>query len=252
MTIRKPTINFKDFFYWILLITLAILLFKQCPKKPISIAVINETEKKRLLDSSENVRAKQADSLTKIITQREDRADSILGESTVFEYERNQAWGVIKQRDDTIKSLASKVFIDNGSNAADCVELAIQSKFQSQKIREQEDLTVKLLDDLYLVAKIKDSTIFDERRIKDAALKQGLKTATAYSELFAKYKRLQPRASVWIGPEMQLSPSYQTVGGQIMYATKKGTGWQVGAGLTTDANYYLKVGLLFKISMRKQ
>ena len=252
MTIPKPTLSFKNLLIIILLGVIVIMYFKQCGKPAPSNSLAAEREKKKFIDSSQKAFINYKDSATKVIAQRDDRADSILGEATVFEYERNQAWRVIKDKDNMINSLAAKVLGENGSNDSDCVDLARKSQSQSKQIEYQEGITVKLLDDLHLLSRTKDSVISDERRIKDAALKQGLLTATAYSELFAKYKGLQPKASVWIGPEMQLSPAYQTVGGHIMYATKRGTGWLLGAGITTEANYYVKAALLFKISLRKR
>lgn len=250
--IPKPKIIFERLFYWIIIITVSILSFKACNKKSPSQSLVIETEKKKAIDSSQKILFKVTDSLTKVIAQREDMADSILGEATVFEYERNQAWGVIKDRDNMINSLSSKILDEHGTNDTDCIELAKKSQIQSKQLEYQEGITVKLLDDLHLLSRTKDSIISDEHRIGEAAIKQGWETANAYSELFAKFKKIQPKSSVWIGPEMQLSPSYQTVGGQIMYASKGGTGWQFGAGITTEANYYLKAGLLFKISLRKK
>lgn len=253
MTIPKPRITFERLFYQILIITVLILLFKQCTKQPPSASLAIETEKKKAIDSSNKVLLSYKDSVTKVIAQRDDRIDSIEGEAEVYRYERNTGWATIKDRDNVILSLSSKVLDENGKDTTDCIEIAKQSQLQSKRLQEQEGITVKLLDDLHLLAKVKDSTLQDQIRIKDAALKQGLKTATAYSELFAKFEKVKEgSSSVWVGPEMQLSPSYQTVGGQIMYATKKGTGWQFGAGITTDANYYIKMGLLFKISLRKK
>ncbi len=252
MSVFRFFISFKDLFYWILLITITILFFKQCHKKPISIALANETEKKRLLDSSENVRVRQADSLTRQIALREDRVDSILGESEVYRYERNLGWATIKDRDNTIKSLASKVLSDKGTNDSDCVELAKHSQFQSVKIREQEDLTVKLLDDLHLLSKVKDSTISDERRIKDAALKQGLQTATAYSQLFEKFKKTQPRTQVFIGSDGYFNPEEMGVGGSIGFLNKNGTFYMAKTGITTNAQYYIGGSIMFRISFRKK
>lgn len=252
MTIPKPPITFEKLVYYAIIITLAIMWFKSCTKKPPSPQVAMETAKKQVIDSSQKVLVKVTDSLTKVIAQRDDRIDSIEGEAEVYKYERNQGWQTIKDQDNMIQSLASKVLDEHGTDTGDCVELAKKYQIQSKELNKQEGVTVKLLDDLHLISKVKDSTISDERRIKDAALQQGLKTATAYSQLFAKYEDVSKgHSSVWIGPEMQLSPSYQTVGGQIMYASKGGTGWLFGAGLTTEANYYLKAGLLFKISLRK-
>lgn len=252
MRIPQPSISVKDLFYWILLILLAVLLFKQCTKKSPSQSLAIETEKKKSIDSSQKVLVKITDSLTKVIAQRDDRADSILGESTVFEYERNQAWGALKDRDNMIKSLASKVLNENGKDSSDCIEIAKQSQVQSKQLEYQEEITGKLLDDLHLLAMIKDSIISDERRIKNAALKQGQETALAYSGLFTEFKKLQPRNQVFIGGDGDINPMQAQVGGAIGFLNKRGTFYIAKTGVTTKAQYYVGGTVLFLISLRKK
>lgn len=252
MTIPKPRITFEKLVYYAIIIALAIMWFKSCTKKPPSAQVAIETAKKQVIDSSQKVLVKVTDSLTKVIAQRDDRVDSIEGEAEVYKYERNQGWQIIKDRDNMIKSLASKVLDEGGKDSTDCLELANKSQAQSKHIIYQEGVTVKLLNDLHLITQTKDSIISDERRIKNAALKQGQETALAYSGLFAEYKKLQPHNQVFIGADGDINPMQAQVGGAIGFLNKRGTFYIAKTGITTNAQYYVGGTVLFRISFRKK
>lgn len=64
-------------------------------------------------------------------------------------------------------------------------------------------------------------------------------------------KKVTPRNSLWLGGEAQLSSIYQTVGGQLMWQTKKGIAYKGGVGLISNGGYYVSGGIAFKISLRK-
>lgn len=237
---------------WLAIIVAILIFWKTCSNKVPSQSLAIETEKKRSIDSSQKVLVKVTDSLTKVISQRDYRIDIIEGEVEFYKYERNQGWQTIKDQDNMIKSLASKVLDEHGTDTGDCVELAKKYQIQSKELNKQEGVTVKLLDDLHLISKVKDSTISDERRIKNAALKQGQETALAYSGLFAEYKKLQPHNQVFIGAEGDINPMQAQVGGAIGFLNKRGTFYTVKTGITTNAEYYVGGTVLFRISFRKK
>jgi hypothetical protein len=252
MMIPRPTLSFKNLLIFILLGVIVILYFKQCGKKAPSQSLAIETAKKQVIDSSQKVLVNYRDSVTKVIAQRDDRIDSIQGEAEVYRYERNVGWATIKDKDNMINSLSTKILDENGKDTSDCIEIAKQSQIQSKRLQEQEGITVKLLDDLHLLSKVKDSTISDERRIKNAALKQGQETALAYSGLFAEYKKLQPHNQVFLGADGDINPMQAQVGGAIGFLNKRGTFYIAKTGITTNAQYYVGGTVLFRISFRKK
>lgn len=251
MTIPKPTLSFKNLLIFILLGVIVILYFKQCGKKAPSQSLANETEKKEIIDKAQIVLEKVTDSLTKAISKRDDKIDSAEGEAEVYRYERNEAYKAIQVNKDMVKILSAKVMKEGGKDFQDCLDLAAKADSQSRKIEQQEVITVKLLDNLNLISKTKDSIIGDERRIKDAALKQGQAVATAYSGLFAEYKKLQPYTQVFIGGDGDINPMQAQVGGAMGFLNKRGTFYIAKTGITTNAQYYVGGTVLFRISFRK-
>lgn len=257
------TINFPSHPHWLTfervilyggIIVIIILWQRSCNR--------GSTWQQKLADT-EDARIKSIDSAAKVsqriqqqgesrISSLNDKLDSVVGENEVLKYERNEAWKGISfnksKADEAIKKLREV----GGNDSTACLELADKVEKAGEQLAYYEGLNTSLIENFETIGKGKDSIISEERRLKKNALELGKQTADAYSALHSSFKRLSPHNSVWLGADVTVVPNMLLAGPQAAFQTKKGTQYQLGVGLDSrDMQYYIRAGILWKISFRK-
>lgn len=180
------------------------------------------------------------------------KADSLLDEVEVLRYERNQGWQALSQTKDSVQVLAAKVKSEGGKNDTTCLQLQQTATSLYRKVGEYEGRNRLLIANMDALTASKDSIIKVDQYFISVARASARNCFDTAMSLAKKVEKLQPRNSLWIGVDGSFSPFVQQVGGHLMFQNKRGTAWQFGAGLTSEASYYGRVGISWKISLRKK
>lgn len=258
MTINFPQrpkwLTFERLAMWLIIIVLAFWIFRSCGDK--------NTWQQKLADK-EAQRKKEVDSVQKefqyhyilavnAIEKMKDSAEALLSEVEVLRYERNEAWKGLGVNKEEADKLIARIKNSQGKDTADCLELTEKYTAAAGQVvayKNKSDLLIAKLD---TAGSFKDKIIAQQKKSIDDAIATNVFINNQYQGLYESFGKLKPRNSVWFGVETTVMPGLILAGPQFAYQTKKGTQYQLSVGLDSkDVNYYVRAGLIWKISFRK-
>lgn len=259
MTINFPQppkfLTFERLIWCICIIGFILLYFKECRR--------GATWQKKLADK-ENQRQKEVDSMQHAFDlewsdsfKREyawyDSMEAYKADAEVLRYERNESWAALGRTKQEADKLVKKIQELNGADSIACLELThsyLKAADQVVFYKRKSDTLISKLD---TTGKYKDKIIANAVARADSAKAANDKTYIAYTNLKSSFDRLSPHGSVWAGVDATVLPGMILAGSQFAYQTKKGTQYNIGIGLDSkDVQYYVRAGILWKISFRRK
>lgn len=254
MTIPKPT--FKDIAFLIVIGILIIALFKQCGKdNSAAIAKIN-SEKDSILTEKEREMGRLVEARKAAFQDAWEAAN----ETQIAKDKYDSTRKIVNALTQKAVRLSGEIIdLRNALPDSDWVHVSPLYTSYCDSLADEIPLLSNKINSLQQVSDAKDASFAKEIRLlnQQNEIEKGW-TAIAnkrFDNLNANYEaykqKVAPKNSLWIGGEAQLSSIYQTVGGQLMWQTKKGISYRGGVGLISNGGYYVSAGIAFKISLRK-
>lgn len=256
MTLPKPT--FRDIMYMVIIAIILLFYFKSCTdKKKYQLAGAEELQKK------DSIVIQQERELGKMTEARKAAATKA--------WEAENETQIARDRYDSTQKIVNTLTKKALRLSGDIIDLR-DALPDSNWVPVHPDYVgyCDSLADAIPPLNIQINTLLKVSQEKDASFAREIKllneqneiekgyTAIAnkrFDNLNANYdaykKKVTPRNSLWLGGEAQLSSIYQTVGGQVMWQTKKGISYRGGVGVISSGGYYVSGGIAFKISLRK-
>lgn len=258
MTINFPQrpkwLTFERLAMWLIVIVLAIWIFRSCGDKTTWQQKLadKEAQRKKEVDSVQDRFVEYQGYAFREISKWVDSSESLLAENVVLRYERDQAWVGLEKNKIAADKLIASIKGSDGKDSAACLELAEKYTYAAGQVvayKNKSDLLIAKLD---TAGSFKDKIINQQKKAIDNAIATNVYLNNQYNGLYESFGKLKPRNSVWFGVETTVMPGLILAGPQFAYQTKKGTQYQLSVGLDSkDVNYYVRAGLTWKISFRK-
>lgn len=256
MTLPKPT--FRDIMYMVIIAIILLFYFKSCTdKKKDQLAGAEELQKKdSIVIQQERELGKMTEARKAAATEAWEAANET--QSAVARYDSSQK--VISVLSKQAMRLSGQIVdLRNALPDSDWVHVSPLYTSYCDSLADEIPLLNNQINTLQQVSEAKDASFTREIRLlnqqNETERANVAKSLYNFNALNANYdayrKKVTPRNSVWIGGECQLSSIYQTVGGQVMWQTKKGISYRGGVGVISSGGYYVSGGIALKISLRK-
>lgn len=258
MTINFPErpkwLTFERLAMWLIIIVLAVWLFRSCGSRTTWEQKLAEKEaqRKKEVDSIQDRFIKYQGYAFREINKWADSAERLLSEVDVLRYERNEAWKALGVNKEEADKLIARIINSQGKDSTDCLELTVKYTEAAGQVVAYKNKSDDLIKKLDTAGSFKDKIITQQKKSIEDAIATNVFINNQYQELYKSFGKLKPRNSVWFGVETTVMPGMILAGPQFAYQTKKGTQYQIGVGLDSkDVNYYVRAGLVWKISFRK-
>lgn len=254
MKITKPT-----FTHLLLLIAIGIIVigsWKGCgDKNTFQQALLKkEKQRKEVVDSIQSKFALFVDASNKQIQQLRDSNESLLAETTVLRYERDQAWVGLGKNKKLADDLIARIKSNQGKDSADCLELTEKYTEAAGQVVAYKIKSDQLIAKLDTTGRYKDEIIKVQKTIIDTAIATNKKTKANYDSLYASFMRIAPSAS-FSGGFTALGNKINPISGAGiagLFTQKNGNSIGVNALMMRDANVYFQGTYVWRFSLRKK
>lgn len=252
------TINFPKppkFLTSIILIVVIALLSKECGRSSGLEQKLadKEDQRQREQDSMQHAFDMEWEESVKREYAWYDSMEVYKAESEVLRYERDQSWAALGKSKKEADKLIGKIQELNGADSIACMELTYSYLKAADQVVFYKAKTDTLIRKLDTAGKYKDRLIANAVARADSAKAANDKTYIAYTILKSSFDRLRPHGSVWVGGDATVLPGMILAGSQFAYQSKKGSQYILAFGLDSkDVQYYVRAGVLWKISFRRK
>lgn len=256
MTLPKPT--FRDIMWMVIIAVILLFYIKSCTdKKKAETAGIEESQKKdSIVIEQERELGKMTEARKAAATEAWEAQNET--QIAVAKYDSSKTELAYFMRQAMRMSVRIKDLQDALPDS-DWVHVSPLYTSYCDSLADEIPLLNNQINTLQQVSEAKDASFTREIRLlnqqNETERANVAKSLYNFNALNANYdaykKKVTPRNSLWLGGEAQLSSIYQTVGGQVMWQTKKGISYRGGVGMISSGGYYVSGGIAFKISFRK-